>query len=41
MEGLEEDKKAIIVSTMAELKFFADNGFRDITYILTLLMRDI
>ena len=31
LEGIEDDKKAIIVSTMAELKFFADHGFEDIT----------
>ena len=37
VEGLEEGKQGIIVSTMAELKFFADNGFSDITYVLLFL----
>ena len=31
MEGIPKEKQAIIVSTMAELKYFADHGFQNIT----------
>lgn len=32
LEGIPKEDQAIIVSTMAELKFFADRGFNNITY---------
>lgn len=32
LEGISKEDQAIIVSTMAELKFFADRGFNNITY---------
>lgn len=32
LEGIAKEDQAIIVSTMAELKFFADRGFNNITY---------
>ena len=33
LEGIPEEKQAIIVSTLAELKYFADHGFQDITCV--------
>lgn len=32
LEGVSEDNQAIVVSTVAELKFFADHGFQNILY---------
>ena len=36
LEGISEEDQAIIVSTMSELKFFAERGFNNITYTIKL-----
>ena len=33
LEGMPEEDQAIIVSTVDELKYFADRGFNNITYL--------
>ena len=33
LEGIPEEDQAIIVSTVSELKYFADRGFNNITYL--------